>query len=100
MAIGTAKAATSFAFIVALLFGALFVLADTAYASDDDSSFIVRPGFDDRFIVRRPFINPFLFNLRRPFINPFIFDDELFFDDDVIILDDDRRFFGEDERDD
>jgi hypothetical protein len=91
MASRTAKTAISFAIILAtVLIGVPFVMSDTAYAGDDSSTvIIVRPGFDDRFVVRRPFFNPFLF------------DDDFFFDDDDFFFDrDERPFFRRFERED
>jgi hypothetical protein len=99
MASRTAKIAISFAIVlVTVLVGVPFVMSSTAYAGDDSSTvIIVRPGFDDRFVVRRPFFNPFLFD------DDFFFDDEeeFFFDDDDFFFDrDERPFFRRFERED
>lgn len=86
MATRTVKTVMVFAIIVATaLIGMTFVMSDDAYAGTSSSVIIVRQGFDDdRFVVRRPFFNPFLF------------DDDFFFERD----DDERPFFRRFERDD
>ena len=92
MATRTVKTVMVFAIIVGtILIGGIFVTSDDAFAGSSSGLVIVRSGFDDdRFVVRRPFFNPFLF------------DDDFFFDDDDFFFerdDDERPFFGRFERD-
>jgi len=86
--------------VVAALMGVTFIMIDEASAQVVSSSsgvVIGRPGFDDGFVVRRPFINPFLFN------DDFFFfeeeEEEFFFEREDFFFNR-EDFFEREERDD
>jgi hypothetical protein len=95
------KIAIVFAIIVvAALMGVTFIMIDEANAQVASSSsgvVIGRPGFDDRFVARRPFINPFLFD------DDFFFfeeEEEEFFVEREDFFFNRENFFEREERDD